>query len=162
GRRGRGPTPAGRPADVAAATAGRGRPGSTGPPAAGRGPVRPGILRRLCAHPARCSSHRPEPPRHRHPDALSPTHIAETSACPLWAGGRRTGSASSPLASGPARPVGHRPPTPPPNERWRTTASQPAHKTPFSAALTVTLHRAPTAHIGGSARAYEVEADHTA
>jgi tetratricopeptide (TPR) repeat protein len=38
----------------------------------GAGQFDQAFLRRLCAHPARGSSHRPEPARHRHPDVLSP------------------------------------------------------------------------------------------
>jgi hypothetical protein len=71
GRCGRGPAPARRALGVAASAADGGRPGGPNPPAAGRGPVRSGVLRRLPAHPAGGGRHRPKPAQHRHPDALS-------------------------------------------------------------------------------------------
>jgi len=65
GRRGRRPAAAGRPAGVADAAPERGRAGGPGPPDAGRGAVRSGVLRRVRAHPAGGGSHRPEPAWHR-------------------------------------------------------------------------------------------------
>ena len=66
-----GAAPALRPASVAASAAGRGRTGEPGPPQPGRGPVRPGVHRRLRANPAGGGSYRPGSTQHRHPDILS-------------------------------------------------------------------------------------------
>ena len=82
---------------VAASAAGGGRSGGPGPPAAGRGPVRSGVLRRLPAHPAGGGSHRPRPAQHRHPDALSRHgHSEETAARSQVRDRQRVESASDP------------------------------------------------------------------